>query len=343
MRSAHNEGPASARNRGLAVATRPFICFLDVDVSLDDPDGVLRTLLAHFHDPLVAAVAPRVLGAGGAGARAQFETRHGPLDMGPSSSLVAPRGRVSYVPSACLVTRRDALGNGFNESLRTGEDVDLVWRLHDRGWLVRYDASCVVHHDTRTSWTSWLHQRYGYGKSASQLAREHPDRLEPVRVDAWTLAAWSALVAQRPRAAMAVVSLARKALQDQLPDNLEDPGTVANAIALRGIATAGGPLARSIVRTYGPVLLLAAVHPVLRKPALGIFALGTAWRWQHRPPVRPMDVPLAVADDAAYAAGVWRGALSTRSLRAVTPRITGSTAGLRSLLRLDATTPPPNA
>ena len=36
---------------------------------------------------------------------------------------------VSYVPSACLVGRVAALGEGFEESLRVAEDVDLVWRL----------------------------------------------------------------------------------------------------------------------------------------------------------------------------------------------------------------------
>ena len=46
--------------------------------------------------------------------------------------------KVSYVPTAALLVRRAALdsvtpGGGavFDPALRYGEDVDLVWRLHD--------------------------------------------------------------------------------------------------------------------------------------------------------------------------------------------------------------------
>lgn len=337
-----NAGPAVARNRGLQATTQPFVWFVDVDVVLDDTDDAARFLHSHFGDPMVAAVAPRVVGALGASALQRFESRHGALDMGPHSALVVPRARVAYVPSACLMVRRLALGDGFDESLRTGEDVDLVWRLHDRGWLVRYDATVVVRHEARTSLSAWWRQRHGYGRSASELAERHPNRLDPVRVDAWTLAAWAALLARQPRAAAAVTALARRSVEEQLPSSVADPGAVANAIAVRGIATAGGPLARAAVRSYGPVLLLAALHPKLRRPALSVFAAGTAWRWHDRRDFALSDVPVAMADDAAYATGVWLGAWKKRSLRAITPRVTGSTAGLRAALQ-QRTKSPPNA
>jgi len=56
---------------------------------------------------------------------------------------------VPFVPSACLLIRRNCFGDGFDETLRYGEDVDLVWRLHDRGWLVRYVADVAVTHRAR--------------------------------------------------------------------------------------------------------------------------------------------------------------------------------------------------
>ena len=76
-----------------------------------------------------------------------------------------PGSRVSYVPTAALLVRRSALdsvaiddaaipapghlaGPGplssrgvFDPALRYGEDVDLIWRLHDAGWRVRYEPS----------------------------------------------------------------------------------------------------------------------------------------------------------------------------------------------------------
>jgi hypothetical protein len=78
-------------------------------------------------------------------------------------------------------------------------------------------------------------------------------------------------------------------------------------------------------------VLLAALHPRLRRRALVVYALGTAWRWRHAR-VHASDVPLGVADDLAYATGVVRGAWHARSLQALTPNITRSSLSVRALL-----------
>jgi hypothetical protein len=96
---------------------------------------------------------------------------------------------------------------------------------------------------------------------------------------------------------------------------------------------AGGPLARGVVRTFGPLVLLAALHPKLRQRALVVFALGTAWRWR-RTQFHPSDVPLALADDLAYSVGVAQGAWRHRSLTALTPHVTKSSLSVRALLGL---------
>jgi len=112
--------------------------FIDVDVTLDNPLDVLARLQVHFDDPLEGAShhgseEPRP------SRRDRFEERFSPLDVGDRSALVIPNS-MSLRTSACLLIRRNCFGDGFDETLRYGEDVDLVWRLHDRGWLVRYVA-----------------------------------------------------------------------------------------------------------------------------------------------------------------------------------------------------------
>jgi hypothetical protein len=96
---------------------------------------------------------------------------------------------------------------------------------------------------------------------------------------------------------------------------------------------AGPLMARAAVRTFGIVIVLSALHPKLRRRALTLFIVGTAYRWRSTR-VHVADIPLGVADDVAYGAGVMSGAVRSRSLGALKPHITKSTLGLRGVLGL---------
>ncbi len=58
--------------------------------------------------------------------------------------------------------------------MRVGEDVDLIWRLHEAGWRIRYDPAVLVAHHEPASWRELLARRYRYGTSAAALAQRHP-------------------------------------------------------------------------------------------------------------------------------------------------------------------------
>jgi mycofactocin system glycosyltransferase len=328
-----NRGAARARNAGSFASTRTFLWFIDVDVSMDNALDVARRLFPAFSDPLVAAVAPRVRGTEGNSIRERFEQHFGPLDMGDRSGLVVPRGAIGYVPSANIMIRREAFGEGFDETLRVGEDVDFVWRLHDAGWLVRYDAEIVVTHPPRDTWRSWWLQRQRYGVSSAELATRHGARLAPIRADAWTFLAWTSVLIGQPSVGARVIRSARAHARDKYFQATDRPDEVAKQVVSVNMLRAGGPLARAAVRTFGVVLLLAAIHPRLRKRALILFGVGTAWRWRHHR-LLVTDVPLALADDLAYGTGVLQGAWRTKSLRALTPDITKSSMSFSDVLGL---------
>jgi len=136
------------------------VAFADSDVGV--PSSWAAQLLGHFADPCVGAVAPRVRALPPRrGPIGGYEQRHSALDMGPDGGLVAPGLRIPYTPSTVLVVRRSAMGAGFDESLRIGEDVDLVWRLSLAGWRVRYDPGADVWRDhrvrLRASWHAAAH------------------------------------------------------------------------------------------------------------------------------------------------------------------------------------------
>jgi mycofactocin system glycosyltransferase len=333
LRLDRNQGPAHARNVAGVASTREFLWFVDDDVSMSSATHVAQRLRAAFADPLIAAVAPRVRGPEGPSIRERFEEHFSPLDMGERSGLVVPGGAIGYVPSACLMVRREAFGEGFDETLRVGEDVDFVWRLFDRGWLVRYDADVVINHQARATWRAWWRQRQGYGASSAELAQRHGERLASLRADPWTYLAWLSVLAGQPAWGARIVRSARNHARDRFFASADDPNRVANDVVVRNMVHAGGPLARGLVRTFGLVLLVAALHPRLRTRALSAFALGTAWRWRHQR-LLATDLPLAIADDLAYGVGVVEGAWRAKSLRTLTPAVTKSSMGVREALGL---------
>jgi len=326
-----NHGPARARNVGSSATLRKYLWFVDADVEMENALDVARRLFPVFGDPLVAAVAPRVRGRAGSSIRERFEQHFGPLDMGERSGLVVPGGSVGYVPSASIMVRREAFGDGFDETLRVGEDVDFVWRLHDAGWLVRYEAQVVVTHPPRDTWRLWWLQRQRYGVSSAELAMRHGTRLAPLRADPWTLLAWTSVLIGKPSVGARIIRSARAHARDQFFQETDNPNEVAKQVVSRNMLRAGGPLARTVVRTFGVVLLVAALHPRLRSRALLLFAAGTAWRWRHHP-LHITDVPLGVADDLAYGVGVFHGAARWRTLTPLTPRVTQTSMTLRDVL-----------
>ena len=201
VRHPDNRGPGAARNTGLAAVTTAWVAFVDSDVDVDE--ATLLRLVAYAQRVRAALVAPRVCAPAAspvAGARERYERVRSPLDLGPVPARIAPGTRVSYVPAAVLVCRVDALRavGGFDERLRFGEDVDLVWRLVARGDVCRYEPSCTAQHLTRPDTRSWLRQRFDYGTSAAPLARRHPGAVAPVRTSGWSVATWGAVAVGHP-------------------------------------------------------------------------------------------------------------------------------------------------
>jgi mycofactocin system glycosyltransferase len=327
LRNERSEGPGAARERGWRATRRPVVAFVDADVEL--PGGWLDDLLAHLDDPAVAAVAPRVRAhAGGApGWLARYEAQRFPLDLGPLPGLVRPGARVTYVPTAVLVVRRDAIVavDGFDERLHLGEDVDLVWRLAARRLGIRYVPDVVALHPSRPTLRAAARQRFRYGSSTTPLAARHGRAGAPLGISGWSALAWLAVLLGRPLLGAGVAAGTTAALVPKLR-GLEHPVAESIQLAGKGHLYAGRAVADALRRPWWPLAVLVGWLVPQSRPALAAAAVVPPlleWR-QDRPGLDPVRyVALRLADDAAYGAGVWAGCWRGRSLTALLPRFSG--------------------
>lgn len=334
LRNPRSKGPAAARNIGLATCTTDFVAFMDSDVS--PRRGWLEALLGHFCDPAVALVAPRIIGfSQGMNAVARYEAVHSSLDLGQREAPVLPHSSVSYVPSAAIICRRSAICEvgGFDETLQSGEDVDLCWRLIEAGARLRYEPIALVAHDHRTELRDWIARKAFYGGSAAPLSVRHPDKTAPLVISGWALMAWILMavgtsITQLASLVIAVltgrrIARAMRSAETSLHDIV--------AIATRGLCSAALQLASAICRHYWPVALLAAIASRhCRRVVLIAAVVDGVVDWLRRRDAIGDDAePIGLltylvlkrVDDLAYGIGLWWGVVRERNIGALKPQI----------------------
>lgn len=337
VRTEESVGPAAARNLGVARAQTPFVAFVDSDVVPES--SWLFTLLAHFSDPAVAVVAPRVIALShDGGVTARYEALCSSLDMGRREGPVVPGTRLSYVPSAAIILRRSAFP-GFDERMHVAEDVDLCWRLTSEGWTVRYDPIARVAHDHRTALGAALSRRRFYGTGAAPLSDRHPGHAAPVVVTVPTaIAALAALTRSRWGAGVILAMIAVIAGRVyRRVETVPDAASVAARLTAEAVGFGFLQMAAALCRHYWPVsVLLAVLSARFRSVLVAVAVVDGVAEWVRAEMLNPDPIePLGVTrflvlrrlGDLAYGVGLWQGVVTTRTTTALRPtivRVSGS-------------------
>lgn len=327
VRLASNVGPAGARNAGLAQVHTPLVAFVDSDVVVDSAS--LLDLARHCHDPMVALVGPRVAGEVGSGAPRWFERYDAvasSMDQGGVGGQVWPGATIGWLPSACLVGRVEHLRahGAFDADLRVAEDVDLVWRLVVAGLVVRYDPSVRAGHDVRGAFSSWLGRKAFYGTGGAELGKRHGDRIAPAVLSPTTALGALALLQRRwwsLPAVAATTAVTASSLARRLPLH-QDGASVAVRLTGRGLGSALRQESDLLLRHWWPAVALgAAVSSSVRRAVVTALVVDVVATWRQRDGVGPLTWFVGRrADDLAYGAGLWWGAVRSRNLRCLLPR-----------------------
>jgi len=329
LRHDQTAGPGAARNTGWRSLSDALLNEASIVVFLDGgvitPESAsgetcwLDQLAGHFVDHEVAAVAPRVASTPGPTTIERYEMAFSPLDLGPTPSLVGPGRLVSYVPTACLVMRFDDLekAGGFDETLRYGEDVDLVWRLSENS-QIRYDPSVTVHHGPRTSLRAVARQRFHYATAAAALNVRHPDASAPWRGSLVAVAGVALVSFGRPLAGVAIGFAPAKLLADQLRQTSTPIATSFRLLAA-GHQWALRSFAEGMGRSWSGIALAIAMVPAFRTASLAWMITGWMRRVTTTRSLRLLA--LGIVDDTAYGAGAIAGAVRYRSVRSLLPSI----------------------
>ena len=138
-----NKGLSNARNLGMEAATGEIIAYIDDD-AYPDPDW-LKFLAASFMRTDHAGIGGPNIAPPGDGLIADG-VAHAP--GGPVHVLLSDEV-AEHIPGCNMAYRLDRLRaiGGFDPRFKVaGDDVDICWRLQERGWTLGFSPAAVVWH-----------------------------------------------------------------------------------------------------------------------------------------------------------------------------------------------------
>jgi GT2 family glycosyltransferase len=177
-----NGGLSRARNVGIDAATGEIIAFTDGDAR-PDPDWLTYIALGLHSGEFAAVGGPNIAPPGdGLVAQCVANAPGGPV------YVLSTDQEAEHVPGCNMAFKASALRaiGGFDPRFRiAGDDVDICWRIQERGWRIGFTPGAVVWHHARSSVKAYWRQQRGYGAAEALLAAKWPEKYNAVGHVTW--------------------------------------------------------------------------------------------------------------------------------------------------------------
>ncbi len=168
-----NSGPAAARNRGVLEAKGRIVLFTDDDCV--PTTGWLSAMLKPFEDPTVIGV------------KGAYRTRQKALvarfvqvDYEDRYRLMADLPEIDFVDTYSAAFRRDRFLelNGYDATfpVACAEDIELSYRMSERGWKMVFDPTAIVYHTHPARLGAYLRKKYKFAFWRMLALRKNPKK-----------------------------------------------------------------------------------------------------------------------------------------------------------------------
>lgn len=177
-----NRGLSHARNIGMRAASGEIVAYIDDDTRPDR--DWLTYLAATFRETDHAAVGGPNLAPPEDGTLADCVANA----PGNPTHVLITDSEAEHIPGCNMAIRKRCLGaiGGFDPQFRVaGDDVDVCWRLQERGWTIGFNPAAVVWHHRRNSLRAYWRQQRGYGIAEALLENKWHQKHNAVGQFTW--------------------------------------------------------------------------------------------------------------------------------------------------------------